>query len=962
MFCDLVSSTELGSRLDPEDFGEVVNRYYQMCSEVITSHGGYLANYLGDGVLAYFGYPAAQEDSAQQAARAALAVQRASTTGPEGETLPMRIGINTGVVMVDDVGGNAQAGRIALGGPMNVAARVESLAQPGEVLATETTYRLIEGAFQLTDRGSHQVKGLAEPIRVYRVDAEVPRGRGRRVRPRASTFVGRRSELEALASAWSAARTGHGQVVVIEGEPGIGKSRLVAEFGLDLASGPPGEWIQVDASPLLDRTPFGLIRDVLSEIAEVPDVAGLLDGEGQPGLSLNPEQRRKQIIARLTSSILASADRAPAALVIEDLHWADPTSVEVLAAVLEESARKPLLVVFTVRPGFVFPWPQPANHRRLVLPRLSPPDTAAIIRSVIGDAPAADLVESVVSRSDGVPLFAEELAKKMGDDPGVQRAVPLTLYDVLMTRIDGLGPAKRVAQIAAVIGRDFDAPLLEAVAELPSDEVDRALARLSDLDIAADRGNGSYRFRHALIQEAAYDSLLRRDRVDIHRRIAEELTCDIAPYEVVAHHLTEANELERAAAAWQEAARRAAARSSHVEAVAHSRLALDLLARLPDNPCRAQSELVSAMRIHASLQITKGFGAPETMQSAEQARALTERLDDDRARVKALYGLWSATLSAGRLNQAHDLAMHLMSVAEGTGDETLIMLADCAQAGALLNLADLPGAIFHARRVLDLGGSGPKQVMAALYGAAAASVMGRIRLARKWTAQLREWADSPSSSPIITILAMQAALVPAVWLREFEEVEINATRLREYGLALDLPIFTAWADIYGGWALAHRGDPNGGASRVEEGVTIHIGMDQLLGINHSLGLLAEAQLLAGKCDQGLDALRRAEAYDELAVQRQHTLELHRLRGVLSSAMGGKDYEVEYFLRASLGEATDIDARLLVLRTSTDLARWLADHHRRDEARALLVSALEAVDQEEQADIADAEMVLAALAL
>ena len=571
MFCDLVGSTSLSAKLDAEDWRNLVNAYLDEASAAVIGLGGHVLKKLGDGLMALFGYPHAQENDAERAVRAALAIQRALSelnnrnAAKDAPELSARIGIESGPVVVEASGE-------VFGDAPNIAARVQSAAEPGSILITATVQRQTAGLFVAEDRGQHELKGLSAPMTLYRVVRAS--GGGRRGGTRALTpLVGREEEMGLLARRWERARAGEGQLVLVVGEPGLGKSRLIEEFHVGLAE-TPHTWVEWSASQLLQNTPlhpiaewgrqrFGVDSSAEQRLADLEDtlrltgldpaehaplLAPLVDIPLPPARAANfpPEELRRRQLAAMTAWVLAGARSQLVVLAFEDLHWADPTSLDLLRAFADRGAQVPMLLLATTRPEFRPDWSVRSHHSLI---SLSPLDRAGVAR-MVGEisgrhALSKELIEGVSERTGGVPLFVEEVTRLLverGAQGGVQ-AIPPTLQQSLAARLDRLGPAREVAQIGAVLGRDFVYALLRDVAEIEEQALQASLDRLADADLLFVEGappEANYRFKHALIQDAAYESLLKSRRQALHRRAAETLCSQperaSAEPEVIAHH------------------------------------------------------------------------------------------------------------------------------------------------------------------------------------------------------------------------------------------------------------------------------------------------------------------------------------------------------------------------------------------------------------------------------------------
>jgi class 3 adenylate cyclase len=601
LFCDLVGSTEIAAQLDPEEWREVVAGYHRAAAEAITRFGGYVAKYLGDGVMAYFGWPEAHDNDGERAARASLALlDGISKLNEQADSLPLkrggpgwgsrpqlaaRIGIDSGAVVV---GAGEDKDAEVFGETPNIAARLQATATPDTVLITAATYRLLSGLFVVEALGPHALKGISTPLEVFQVVR--PTGvRGRLGAARGLTpFVGREEELPLLLRRWERTREGEGQLALIIGEPGIGKSRLVAEFH-DRIRDAPHIWMESGGEQFFENTPFHAISEMLSRWLELQDatnteeqlqrleralasaslnaaeiaplMAELLQlpvGERYPASALTIEQKRRRLLAALSGLALGAARGQPLVMVVEDLHWLDPSTLELLQLLGEQGATVPLMLLYTARPEFRAPWPMRTHHSQLTLNRLSSREVREMVALVAArKALTSDSVEAVVERTGGVPLFVEELTRAVlesGDAQITGREIPATLHDSLMARLDRLGSAKEVIQVGAVIGSEFSYGLLHAVHPLPDEELQNALHSVTDAELVYVRGippDAIYQFKHALIRDAAYEALLRSRRKELHARVAGILMRQFpdrvtsAP-ELLAHHYTEAGLIEQA--------------------------------------------------------------------------------------------------------------------------------------------------------------------------------------------------------------------------------------------------------------------------------------------------------------------------------------------------------------------------------------------------------------------------------
>src|SRR6516225_5513284 len=655
MFCDLVGSTGLAARLDPEDWRNLVNAYLDEASKAVTGLGGHVLKKLGDGLMALFGYPQAQENDAERAVRAALAIQRAlaeinaRNRGKGAPDLLARIGIESGPVVVEATGE-------VFGDAPNVAARVQAAAEPGSVLITVNVQRQVAGLFVAEERGARELRGVSEPVQLFRVVRAS--GGGRRGGARALTaFVGREEELGLLARRWERARAGDGQLALVVGEPGLGKSRLIEEFHTRLAE-TPHTWVEWSASQLLQNTPlhpvadwgrvrFGVDAPAEQRFADLENtlrLVGLDPTEYTPLLgplvdiplpperaaNLPPEELRRRQLAAMIAWLLAGARSQAVVLAFEDLHWADPTSIDLMRGLAERGAQAPLLLLATARPEFRPPWSLRSHHSVVSLRPLDRAGVAQMVGEISARyALSREIVEGVTERTGGVPLFVEEVTRLLlerGEQGGIQ-AIPPTLQQSLMARLDRLGAAREVGQIGAVIGRAFSYRLLRDVAGIEDAPLQAALEKLADADILLVQGlppDAEYRFKHALIQDAAYENLLRSRRQVLHRRVGETLRDNFATAaaepELLAHHFTQAGLTEAAIGWWGKAGQQSLERSALVEAVTQLRKGLALVANQPESVTRMQHELDLQIALGKAMIATKGYLAPETGEAFNRAR------------------------------------------------------------------------------------------------------------------------------------------------------------------------------------------------------------------------------------------------------------------------------------------------------------------------------------------------------
>ncbi len=736
MFCDLVGSTALSTRHDPEDLRELIGGYHRAVAEAVAGFDGFVAKYMGDGVLIYFGYPRAHEDDAERAVRAGLAVIEAVGRLPAREDLRVRLGISTGLAVVGDlIGEGAAQERGVVGETPNLAARLQALAAPDTVVIAEATRRQLGGLFELADLGPQALAGFAEPQPAWRVIGESGMlSRFEALRSGTTPLVGRGEELELLLRRWEQAKTGEGRVVLVAGEPGIGKSRLTAALSEHIEAEPHTR-LRYFCSPhhqdsalypfiaQLERAAGFARDDTLEEqpaklrallapgMPDDDDIALLSELLSLPSsaadLNLSPQRKREKLFQALLNPLEAEARQRPVLMVFEDAHWIDPTSRELLDLIVDRVRRLPVLLAITFRPEFQPPWAGRAHVASLALNRLGERDGEALVQTLAGNAAlTSDIVAEIVGRTDGVPLFVEELTKAvlesaaqgdrvaavLGTASLAALAVPATLHASLMARLDRLGPApKEIAQIGAVLGREFAYQLIEPVAQRDERELRAALGQLSDAGLLFCRGtapHASYLFKHALVQDAAYSTLLRGRRQELHARVAAALEQDFADIverqpELLAHHLSAAGETERAIDEWLKAGQHATTRLAHLEAIRHFERGLAALAALPEGPARNSREIELQLARGLSWFTANGFEAAEAAEAYTRARELAERRGDPRQLFLAVYGLWQSANGAGMILDCRRLSNRLQQLTAASTDDEL------RSAGAPQRLGDL---------------------------------------------------------------------------------------------------------------------------------------------------------------------------------------------------------------------------------------------------------------------------------
>jgi class 3 adenylate cyclase/tetratricopeptide (TPR) repeat protein len=996
VFCDLVGSTALGRRLDPEDFGELIAAYHAACAEVIERFHGHVAQFQGDGVLAYFGYPHAGGDDAVHGVRAGLEVVRAvkdlgaeALDGTEFE-LAVRVGIHTGIAVVSAVGHGGQPQSQALGDAVNLAARLQNVADPDTVVVSGTTERLTRGYFVFARLGPTELKGIEEAVTVYRVVDET--GIRTRLALAAAAgltpLVGRERELSSLEERWQKALRGRGQAVLICGEPGIGKSRLVHELGRRV--GEDATRLVFQASPYYASTALhpvveelervfriegaegasenlarlaeelesqGLAEEVVPVLASLLDIP-LPDGSGGPvGV---PQEQKLRTLTALTDLLAAETKSRPVLAVFEDLHWADPSTLDLLDLVLEEAPERRLFVVMTARPEFEAPW---SDSRQLTSVRLTPLDDSRVdqlITTVLGERhlPRAVLAD-VATRSEGVPLFVEETLKMILESEAsgyaVAGAMPGTLQNPLAARLDSLEVSKELAQLASVaaLGGEFNYGLLRSVSRADERTLSEGLDELLRMELLYERGtrpDSVYVFKHSLIREAAYESLLRSTRRTFHARIAQALAESFPEVvenepEVIAQHLTEAGRTVDAIGYWQRAGERALRAWATGEAATHFERGLELVSALPEDAERNELELGFQLARGTALMAARGYAAPEAEAAYARAELLSREIDDPARSGPALYGLAAFYATTAQLRKSKEQSLRLFAVAQRTNDEDALLEANVLLAVVEFLQGRLRAAEPYLQQALEtwdperhrphifVYGQEPGVValsMAALTSGWLGEVDDALRLA-----DAAEAAGRDAGHPLTLAYTLAAIAILYQVLGEVERVGETAAKLIALTKDYKLPMWLAWGRTFHGWSLLEQGQSERGLTEIAAGVASAEVVRSAVMKIHFLGQLAEAFSKHGFVREGIDMVEQGFALLEPTGERVSEAELHRARGVIYLAGDPRPVEAEACFERAIEVARGQEALLLELRAATALAELRAGQGRLEEAGKLL---------------------------
>jgi class 3 adenylate cyclase/DNA-binding winged helix-turn-helix (wHTH) protein/predicted ATPase len=1008
LFCNLVDATTLAGHLDPEDLREVVRAYHHTCAAVIHQYDGYIAQYLGDGLLVYFGYPQAHEDDAPRAVRTGLGLVEAVATlnrrlaQRPGGRLAVRVGIHTGLVVVGPMGSGERQQQLALGETPNLAARLQGLAAPDTVVISAATQRLVQGYFTCHALGGQTLRGVTTALQVHQVVGataiqqrfDIAAAHG------LTPLVGREHEVGLLRERWAQVQAGRGHIVVLRGEAGIGKSRLVqvvkdeiigaATLRIEYRCLPSHQHSAL--SPIIahlervlafhrDDTPADRLRKLeealrpsplpLAEV--VPLVAALLSlplpEERYPPLTLTPQRQKQKTLEALLTWLLALTEAQPVLFIVEDLHWIDPSTLEFLTLLVDQGPTARLLTLLTCRPEFAPPWGLRTHLTPMALQRLPQAQVEAMIARVTGGrALPPEVVAQIVAKTDGVPLFVEELTK-MVLESGLLRetaasyeltgslpplAIPATLHDSLMARLDRLATVKAVAQLGAVLGRTFAYELLQAVMPLDEAPLQQALARLVDAELLYQHGvppQATYLFKHALIQDAAYQSLLKSTRQQVHQRIAEVLATQFPASvetqpELVAQHYTAAGCPEPAVVYWQRAGELASARSAHLEAISHYTTGIALLRTLPETPARLQHAVLLHSALGAALQMTKGQAAPEVEHAYTQAHALCQQLGETPQLVPVLVGLWRFCIVRPQLHRAREISETLLRLAQQAPNPVLAVIAHYALGVTWFWLGALPAARVHLeegiaryrpdqRRALVFRTGQDPGVACRLFAAATLWLLGYPVQALARVHEALALAHALSQPYSLAFARCVAAMV-AQFRRDVPAMHEQAEAAVALSTEQGFPLWGALGASLQGWALALQGQGEAGMAQIGQGIATGRSTGAAVAIPYLCTLLADVAAHLGHIEDGLQALAEAHTLVEQHEERWWEAEVCRLRGVLVLRQPGTPQaEAETWLQRALDVARRQEAKSLELRAAMSLARLWQQQGKRAAAYELL---------------------------
>ena len=1033
MFCDLVGSTQLSAQLDPEAYREVVRAYQTAYAEVIERFDGYIAQYLGDGLLVYFGYPQAHEDDAARAVRAALNCLtvleplNARLAQDHDLQVSVRIGIHTGPVVVGEIGAGARQERLAMGETPNIAARIQGLAAPDTVVMSEATAELVRGYFESESLGAQTLRGVPESMIVYRVW----RGSGAQNRldiaPTLTPLVGREQELRLLVERWEQAKTGQGQVVLLSGEAGIGKSRLVQALKDYVAEGrhaqlacrslpyyqntalyPMIELVERGAGFHRDDPPWVKLDKLEHALSQyhrpleetAPLFAALFSlpapESHYPSLNLSPQQQRQKTLEAMVGLLLELAERQPLLFIVEDLQWTDPTTLELLALLIIQVPTSSLLILLTCRPEFHLPWGQQSYLTIMSLSRLINTQAIQIVEQLAdGLSLPEEVLQQILDKTDGVPLFIEEMTKAVLESGVLQvqggeyelvgsleaLAIPNTLQDSLMARLDRLMTAKVIAQLGATIGRQFSYELLRAVSQLDDATLQRELGRLVEAELVYQHGvppQATYIFKHALVQDTAYESLLRRTQQQYHQQIAKILEAQFhhvveAQPEAVARHYTEAGMKEQAIDYWYQAGQRAKARSAHVEAISHLRKGLTLLETLPGNSERYQRELVSQVMLGSSFLATKGQGSADMARAYTRARELCQQMGDTPQLFDVLCGLHLFYVQQAEFQTSLEIGQQLLALAQRRDNPAFHVGAQAALGMSRFFLLDLAAARRELERGMAFYNSHQFPALTCRYGESDTGILCHIYAsATLWMLGYPDQAQRRHlealtlarelAHPYSLVLALGWSALLYQYRRDVSSVHEQAEAVialaNQHGFASWLPQGT----YLQGWALALKGHGQEGIAQIHQGLDAKRAAGSKRHEDRIWGLLAEAYGQTDRLEKGLDAIAEGLAVVGQYRERTYEAELYRLKGQLVLQQSADNTsEAEESFQQALDVARHQQAKSLELRAATSLAHLWQSQGKLSEAHGLLAPVYDWFTEGfDTADLQEAKSLLATL--
>ncbi len=999
MLCDLVGWTSLSLKLDAEELTEVVGAYRQRCGTIIEAHGGTVGQYVGDAVMAYFGYPRAHEDDAERAIRAALAIVSARRSTPAAATPDVHIGIATGEVVVGNLGGTgrqrttggaaapAREDISAVGSAPNLAARLQALAEPGRVVISEETRKLAGGIFEYADLGRHVLKGFDDPVQAWEAIGESKvRSRFHALRGSTSALlVDRRTELEELRQLWECVRAGEGRALLLCGEPGVGKSRLADEVARRVV-GRRCLRLWYYCSPHLQSSPLAPLVRQLTLAAGFTDkddddaklrklvalVPALADGAGEAvpllaelmsvryedkyrPLNMSAQRRKQRLFEVLLQLLDALASRRPILLVVEDLHWIDPSSDELLGMVVDRLKRLPVLAILTARPEYQSHWDAATHLRQMRLGPLERRDSIAMIELLCGERKVPQpTVAQIADRTDGLPLFIEDLTRDVLELADLQQsagaatgerarpaAIPTTLTGSLMSRLDRLGSAKAVAQVGAAIGREFSYELIAKVAELPEEDLREELYRLVSAGLLVSRPSTAvliYAFKHALVRDAAYASLLKKGQAALHLRIAHVVMTDFpetaeSQPEVLAYHFEAAGDVENAVQSLLKAAKLSAKRSGFVEAIAQLHRALHLLGAQSRSKERMRLELRVRLALGGIYAEYRGFSSAECGDAYKAALELCRELGDAPETFAVLSGVGSVEITRGNFPQCRALAEECLARAAQQQAKPPFVMGHLLLGGTLFLTGELGAAREQLQEALaiyeeDQRVRSGRQVLyvqeqkstGLCYLALTLTILGYLDSGLRTAEQGLGHSESLGGPHTVNFSLCYLAAVHHI-RRDSQEALRRATESLELAREQHFATWIGVSQMIRGAALVSNEELAKGLEEIDAGMRAHSAIDAITYQPFGIALFVEALIAAARLDEALAAVGQALAISERTGERFYLAELWRLKGDILAAQGSRS-EAEHSLREAIELSRQQGAKLFELRSLVSLCRLL----------------------------------------
>lgn len=1003
LFCDLVASTQMSETMEPEDLQVIIAAYRDACSVAIRRYGGWVARYMGDGVMAFFGWPNAHEDDAIRAVHAALDAIAAITKVAGPVTLAARVGISSGPVIVGEIGSTSDTTSIdAVGETPNIAARLQTLASPNTVLISETTRRLLAGAFDYQDLGRHELKGITRRLQIYRVlgAKSLPSRFDAAHTETLTPLVGRSTELSMLLDRWQKSKEGDGQVVLLSGLPGVGKSRLIHELKAQIQT-EPHFLLNHQCSPYHSQSAFfpiieqieraaqfahrepdsnkleklrtylpSTLTDTDEGVALMANLLSITDGSRNVLTGLTPQQIKNRIVSTLVDMILSFSAELPTLCIFEDVHWIDPSTLELLELVISRIDRARILLIVSYRPEFRPTWMTRANVTIHSLTRLSRSEVAGMVDAICirEGRMTQPVVDQIIERADGLPLFIEELTNSVlssirgrtfdeAAESGAQAAelkVPDTLYDALMERVDRVPQGRRLAQIAAVIGREFSYELISFALPIGESELRMALTRLEEADIVYRVGLSpqvQFAFKHALLRDAIYGSLLKSSRRQMHADIAaiiEVHAAEIAETqpELLAHHYSEAGNRAQAVDFWYKAGQRALAQSANVEAIAHFRKALEGLASWPDTPERASREIQLQLALGIPLIAVRGYPAEETREAFARARTLCLQRNSPAEYFQALYGLWGHSWMGGKNDAALNMANEFLSRAEAFDDAVPLMVGHRVMGSTLLSAGEFLRSKQHFDEAIVLSKRRSQQSLFSRYmvepEAASLLLLSWDLWILGYPAQaLARVSDALNLArdlvqPYSIAFAHYMTSVVHLFRGEPEAALANADSSLTISREQRFLLYELLSRVSRGYALGCLGHAEMAADEIRSGLMAM----RSHGVGYMLPMmdcwLADMVAQSGDYDAALSIIERSLAGLDDVTGRSWEAELYRQKAQTLLSFGpSREREAQTALRMAIDVARTQNAKAFELRAATGLAALWHTHGKSGDALNLL---------------------------